>query len=143
MNMAFLWLKAFHIIAVICWFAALFYLPRLFVYHSLSEDDISRERFKLMERKLYRGIANPSMMASVALGIAMLVINPAYLSMGWMQVKLALVVLVIIYHVLCKQHLNALAADRNTKTHTYFRWFNEAPVLVLIAIVILVVVKPF
>lgn len=141
--MTLLWLKAFHIIAVVCWFAALFYLPRLFVYHAMSEDVISNERFKTMERKLYRGIANPSMMASIALGIGMIVLNPAYLGMGWMQAKLVLVVLLVIYHLLCKRHMIAFAEDRNDKSHIYFRWFNEAPVIALIAIVILVVVKPF
>jgi putative membrane protein len=141
--MTLLWLKAFHIIAVVCWFAALFYLPRLFVYHAMSEDAISNERFKTMERKLYRGIANPSMMASIALGIGMIVLNPAYLGMGWMHAKLALVVLLVIYHLLCKRHMIAFAEDRNDKSHIYFRWFNEAPVIALIAIVILVVVKPF
>jgi len=109
----------------------------------MSEDDISKERFKVMERKLFRGIANPSMVATITLGLAMIWINPAYLQMGWMQVKLALVTLIVIYHVLCKQHLTAFAEDRNTKTHLYFRWFNEAPVIALIAIVILVTVKPF
>ena len=141
--MLFLWLKAFHIIAVICWFAALFYLPRLFVYHAQSEDEISRERFKVMERKLYRGIATPAMVASIVLGFAALFQVPAFMSSGWMQVKLLLVALVVVYHIMCKQHMRALAEDRSEKSHVYFRWFNEAPVLVLIAIVILVVVKPF
>lgn len=141
--MVFLWLKAFHIIAVICWFAALFYLPRLFVYHAMSEDEISNARFKTMERKLYRGIANPSMMATVILGLAMIYLNPAYLTMLWMQIKLALVVLLVGYHMVCKKHLNAFAEDRNEKSHVYFRWFNEAPVIALIGIVVLVTVKPF
>jgi len=143
LYMTLLWLKSFHIIAVICWFAALFYLPRLFVYHAMAEDEVSIERFKIMERKLYRGIANPSMMATIALGIGMIIINPAYLSMGWMHAKLAIVVLLVIYHLLCKRHLLAFAENRNTKSHLYFRWFNEAPVIALVAIVILAVVKPF
>lgn len=143
LHMTLLWLKSFHIVAVICWFAALFYLPRLFVYHASAEDEISIERFKVMERKLYRGIANPSMMATIALGIGMIIINPAYLSMGWMHAKLAIVALLVIYHLLCKRHLVAFAENRNTKSHIYFRWFNEAPVIALIAIVILVVIKPF
>lgn len=141
--MTLLWLKAFHIIAVVCWFAALFYLPRLFVYHAMSEDQTSIERFKIMERKLYRGIANPSMMASIALGIGMIAVNPGYLSMGWMHAKLALVALLVIYHLLCKKHLVAFAEDRNTRSHIYFRWFNEVPVIALIGIVILAVIKPF
>ena len=144
--MTFLWLKAFHIIAVICWLAALFYLPRLFVYHAMAiaeKDDTGVARFKIMERKLYRGIANPSMMASVALGLIMIFMNPAYLQLGWMHAKLSLVVLILIYHFMCKYHLNQFAQDKNQKTHIYFRWFNEAPVMALIGIVILVVVKPF
>lgn len=141
--MVFLWLKAFHIIAVICWFAALFYLPRLFVYHAMSDDDISRERFKVMERKLYRGIATPSMIATIALGAVMIWNNPGYLAVGWMQLKLGFVVLIVFYHMLCLKHLKAFAEDRNTKNHVYFRWFNESPVIVLIIIVILATVKPF
>ena len=144
--MLFLWLKALHLIAVVCWFAALFYLPRLFVYHAMAEDEISRERFKVMERKLYRGIANPSMMASILLGIA-LVFTPVgkvlITSGGWFHAKMVFVVLLVIYHILCKRHMLAFAEDRNEKSHVYFRWFNEAPVVALIAIVILVVVKPF
>jgi protoporphyrinogen IX oxidase len=144
--MLFLWLKALHLIAVICWFAALFYLPRLFVYHTMAEDEISRERFKVMERKLYRGIANPAMMASILLGIAMIFtpVGGALVSSGgWFHAKLLFVVLLVIYHVICKRHMIALAEDRSEKSHVYFRWFNEAPVVAMIAIVILVVVKPF
>lgn len=144
--MLFLWLKAFHLIAVVCWFAALFYLPRLFVYHATADDEISRERFKVMERKLYRGIANPAMMASILLGISLLFtpLGVALISSGgWFHAKLVFVVLLVIYHILCKRHMVAFAEDRNEKSHVYFRWFNEAPVVALIAIVILVVVKPF
>lgn len=144
--MIFFWLKAFHLIAVICWFAALFYLPRLFVYHAMAEDEISLERFKVMERKLYRGIANPSMMISIVLGIAMIFtdVGKALVSSGgWFHAKMLFVVLLVGYHILCKRHLTAFAEDRNEKSHVYFRWFNEAPVVALIAIVVLVVVKPF
>ena len=96
------WITAFHIIAVVCWFAALFYLPRLFVYHAMSDDDISNERFKIMERKLYRGIATPSMIATVVLGIALVSIYPDYfLSATWFHIKIALVVLLTAYHFAC------------------------------------------
>lgn len=140
----FAWLKAFHLIAVICWFAAIFYLPRLFVYHAMAEDSISRERFKTMERKLYRGIMNPSMIATVVLGLWMLAANwNAYQNTGWMHVKLALVLLLIGYHHVCLAYLKKFAADANTKTDRFYRIFNEIPVLLLIAIVILVMVKPF
>ena len=138
-----LWVKAFHVIAVVTWFAGLFYLPRLFVYHAMAEDSASRERFKIMERKLYRGIMTPSMIATLALGIWLLYLNPAWLKMGWMHAKLTLVVLLVGYHHVCLAYMKKFAADANTKSHVFYRWFNEAPVLFLIAIIILVVVKPF
>jgi putative membrane protein len=139
-----LWLKAFHLIAVICWFAALFYLPRLFVYHAMSEDPISRERFKIMERKLYRGIMTPSAIVTVALGFWMLHLNMDYYkTVWWIKIKLALVILLVIYHATCGHFLRQFAEDRNTRSHVFFRVFNELPVLLLIAIVILAAVKPF
>ncbi|RZO17932.1 MAG: protoporphyrinogen oxidase HemJ [SAR92 clade bacterium] len=137
------WVLAFHIIAVICWFAALFYLPRLFVYHVMSEDEISIERFKVMQRKLYRGIANPSMIGTIIFGLWLVTLVPAYLNEIWFQLKAGLVVLLIGYHHMCLSHMRRLAEDRNDKTHVYFRVFNEIPVLFLVGIVILVVVKPF
>lgn len=139
-----LWIKAFHIIAVVCWFAGLFYLPRLFVYHAMSEDTASRERFKVMERKLYRGIMTPSAVATVILGFWLIALNPQfYLQSGWMQLKLVLVAILVLYHFMCSQHLKAFRDDKNTHSHVYFRWFNEFPVLLLFAIIILVVVRPF
>lgn len=138
------WVLAFHIISVICWFAALFYLPRLFVYHAMSEDSISIERFKIMQRKLYRGIANPSMIATIALGVWLVTMAPeAYLNQIWFQLKVALVLVLIGYHHMCLFHMKQLAEDRSDKSHIYFRVFNEIPVLFLVAIVILVVVQPF
>lgn len=141
--MLFLWLKAFHLISVISWFAALFYLPRLFVYHAMSDDEISRERFKIMERKLYRGIMTPAAVATVILGLWMLHLNPTLLSMGWIKVKLVLVLLLIIYHCACGHFLRQFAADHNTRSHVFFRVFNELPVIALITIVLLAVLKPF
>jgi putative membrane protein len=137
------WVLAFHIIAVICWFAALFYLPRLFVYHAMSADEISIERFKVMQRKLYRGIANPSMIATIIFGLWLVTLVPAYLNEIWFQLKAGLVLLLVGYHHMCLSHMKRLAEDRNDKTHVYFRVFNEVPVLILVGIVILVVVKPF
>lgn len=138
------WVLAFHLIAVICWFAALFYLPRLFVYHAMSEDQISIERFKVMERKLYRGIANPSMIATILLGLWLVWMAPqAYIGQIWFHLKIALVVLLVIYHHLCLMHMKKLANAQSDKTHIYFRVFNEVPVLFLVLIVILVIVKPF
>ncbi len=142
--MIFLWIKAFHIVAVISWFAALFYLPRLFVYHTLSEDEISRERFKIMERKLLRGIANPARLAVFALGAWMSYLNWDYYSHAtWYWCKLALVVLVAIYHDMCSVYYKQLRDDKCTKSHRFFRVFNELPVFLLVGIVILVVVRPF
>ena len=138
-----LWLKALHIIAVICWFAGLFYLPRLFVYHAMSHDSISIDRFKIMERKLYRGIMWPSLVMTVVFGTWMVALVPDYLRNGWLHAKLALVVLLIAYHFACGHFLKQFRDDRNTRSHTYYRVFNELPVLLLLAIVILVVVKPF
>lgn len=138
-----LWVKAFHIIAVVTWFAALFYLPRLFVYHAMAEDSVSRERFKIMERKLYRGIMTPSMIATLVLGFWLLWLNPAWMKMGWMHVKLLMVFLLVGYHHVCLAYMKKFAADANTKSHVFYRWFNEVPVVFLIAIVILAVVKPF
>lgn len=141
--MAYLWIKAFHIIAVVCWFAGLFYLPRLFVYHAMSEDSVSQERFKIMERKLYRGIMTPSLIATVILGIWMLMLAPQWLSAGWLHAKLALILVLLAYHGQCGRLLKNFARDENRHSHVYYRWFNEFPVLVLISVVILVVVKPF
>nr|WP_306799412.1 protoporphyrinogen oxidase HemJ [Alcanivorax quisquiliarum] len=138
-----LWVKAFHIIAVVTWFAGLFYLPRLFVYHAQAEDSTSRERFKIMERKLYRGIMTPSMLATLALGVWLLYLNPIWLKMGWMHAKLTLVLILVGYHHMCLAYMKKFAADANTRSHVFYRWFNEVPVLFLLAIVILVVVKPF
>ena len=142
--MTFLWLKAFHIIAVVTWFAAIFYLPRLFVYHADATDEISRERFKIMERKLYRGIMTPSMVVVIALGLWMLFMNAGfYFSQAWMHAKLTLVALLVVYHFYCGHLLNVFKEDRNTRSHVFYRWFNEVPVFILLGVVILVVVRPF
>ena len=138
-----LWLKAFHIIFMVTWFAGLFYLPRLFVYHALTEDQISNERFKIMERKLFFGIMTPGAVLTIVFGVWMLVKGwDAYMIGLWMHIKLALVALLIAYHIWCGAIVKSFKHDNNTKSHVWFRWFNEAPVLALIAIVILASVKP-
>ncbi len=140
----YLWFKAFHLIAVVCWFAALFYLPRLFVYHAMSEDQTSLARFKVMERKLYRGIGTPSMILSVVLGLALLhVQGAALMQSGWLHAKLVCVAMLLIYHFYCGHLVKVFARDDNSRSHVFYRWFNEFPVLLLLAIVILAVVKPF
>jgi protoporphyrinogen IX oxidase len=137
-----LWLKAFHVIAVVTWFAGLFYLPRLYVYHADAKDSISIERFKVMERRLF-GIMSIGALASVAFGSAMLVMAPAYLASGWLRIKLLLVLMVIAYHLSCYRLMRDFAANRNTHSSQWYRGFNEVPSLLLVAIVILAVVKPF
>lgn len=138
-----LWIKAFHIIAVICWFSGLFYLPRLFVYHAMSDDQISHDRFVIMERKLFWGITTPSAVATVGLGLWLLVGNWDYfMAWWWMHVKLALVLLLLIYHGCCWWFMREFRDNANTRSHKFFRIFNELPVLLLVTIVILIVVKP-
>ena len=140
-----LWIKAIHLISVITWFAALFYLPRLFVYHAMAKDEISIERFKIMERKLYRGIMMPSFVITTLMGLWLLQSYAweVYSTQYWLQLKLLLVVFLIIYHFYCGHLVSVFAKDENTRSHTFYRWFNEIPVLILISIIILVVVKPF
>lgn len=137
------WIKALHLIAVVTWFAALFYLPRLFVYHAMAEDQISRDRFKIMERKLYRGIMTPSMIAVLVFGFLLFKESPHLIKAGWMHAKLTLVFLLIGYHHMCLAYMKKFERDANTKSHVFYRWFNEAPVIILIAVVCLAVVKPF
>ncbi len=138
-----LWIKAFHLIFVITWFSGLFYLPRLFVYHAMSDDKASQDRFKIMERKLYYGITYPSAVLATLFGIMLLSYNASfYMQQGWMHAKLALVVVLWIFHLMCGKYRKDFLHDRNKHSHKFYRWFNEFPVVVLIAIVILVIVKP-
>jgi len=144
MTTGYLWIKAFHIIGVVCWFAALFYLPRLFVYHSSATDTPSRERFKIMEAKLYRIIMRPSMIASLVFGLWMLALGwTGFATSGWLWVKLAAVALLLGYHHYCARLVKAFAEDRDPHSERFYRMFNEVPAVLLILIVILVVVKPF
>ena len=152
-----LWLKAFHVVGVVSWFAALFYLPRLFVYHAqiqgahalraggavtAIEDPVGNARFKIMERKLF-GIMTIAALIALGFGAAMLAASPDYLLMRWLQLKLVLVFLLIGYHGACLALLQQFAADRNARSERWYRLFNEVPALLLIGIVILAVVKPF
>ena len=139
-----LWLKSFHIIFVVTWFAGLFYLPRLFVYHAMAEDAVGRERFKIMERKLFHGIMTPSAVLVLISGVWLLVLNwPAYVQQWWIFVKLFLLVPLFLYHIQCGRLLVRFAADQNTHTHVWYRWFNEVPTVLLLAIVFLAVIKPW
>lgn len=137
-------MKSFHIIALIAWFAGLFYLPRLFVYHAETVDLVSIERFKIMERRLYYGITWPAGIVTTLFGIWLVYYNPGYyLKSAWMHAKLSLVFLVWIYHLLCGHYLKSFARDKNIKSALFFRFFNEVTIVLLIGIVLLVVVKPF
>jgi putative membrane protein len=136
-----LWLKGFHVIAVVTWFAGLFYLPRLYVYHADAKDSISIERFAVMERRLF-ALMTIGAVASVGLGASMVVAAPIYLTMGWLRIKLLLVLLLIVYHLSCYKLMRDFAENRNMHSAKWYRGFNEIPSLLLIAIVLLAVVKP-
>jgi putative membrane protein len=137
-----LWVKSFHIIFMVTWFAGLFYLPRLFVYHASSEDGISIERFKVMERKLFWGIATPGGIITIALGFWLIEISGFSYSALWLQAKLAAVGVLVLYHIWCGKLVLDFKLDRNRHTHVWYRLFNEFPVLILIAAVLLVELKP-
>ncbi len=136
--------KALHIIFVIAWYAGLFYLPRLFVYHAqcAADDRAGIERFKVMERKLYRGIMTPSAVLALAFGLWLWL---GYgISGGWLHAKLALVVVLVVFHLYLGRLVRAFAEDRNRHGHVFYRWLNEIPALpILVAVVFLAVLKPF
>ncbi len=137
-----LWIKALHIIFMVTWFAGLFYLPRLFVYHAMSEDSATRDQFKIMERKLYFGITTPGGVLTIGSGLWL------WLGYGigshslWLAGKIALVVVLVGYHLWCGQMVRQFAQGTNRHGHMFYRWFNEFPVLILIGAVLLVVLKP-
>ena len=138
------WVRAFHIIFMVTWFAGLFYLPRLFVYHAMCQDEAGLERFRIMERKLYFGIMTPGAVLTIVFGLWLLIAYgwTAYMHAWWLQAKLALVILLISYHVYCGKLVAAFARGHNRHSHVYYRWLNEVPVVLLIAIVLLAIVKP-
>jgi len=141
-----LWIKALHICFMVTWFAGLFYLPRLFVYHAMCDkkDIASIERFKVMERKLYFGIMMPGLLFTALFG-GWLLYDYAWLSYadtGWMHIKLASVVFLIGYHIYCGKLLKDFKYNRNTRSHVFYRWYNEVPVIFMFLIIIMVVVKP-
>jgi putative membrane protein len=139
-----LWIKSLHLLFVIAWFAGLFYLPRIFVNLALEENDVARARLLLMARKLYRFM---TLLAIPALAFGLwlwgVYAKLGMISGGWMHAKLALVILLVGYHHACGRLLRQFEQGRNTRSHVWYRWFNEVPVLILLATVILVVVKPF
>ena len=136
-----LWIKSFHIIFMVTWFAGLFYLPRLFVYHAMSEDAPSRERFKLMERKLFYGIMTPGAVLTIAFGLWLWLGYGFY--GGWLHAKMALVAALVAYHAYCGKLMVDFKHNRNRHGHVFYRWLNELPVVLLIAIILLVELQPF
>ena len=137
------YIKAFHLVLVVCWFGGLFYLPRLFVYHALTKDFAGDERFKIMERKLYRGIMNPSAIGTLFLGIWLATENWSYYSQStWFWVKISFVLLLYAYHGMCSRIIHKFSKGENKRTDTFYRWFNEIPILILVTVVIMAVVKP-
>ena len=139
-----LWLKALHIVFMVSWFAGLFYLPRLFVYHAQAEDAATRATLAVMERKLYRFVT-PLLWLMAGFGVWLIATYGMdwFRTQGWLHLKLVLVAILVGYHFYCGKLLRDFAAERNTRSHVFYRWFNEIPVLFLFAIVILAVVRPF
>ena len=138
-----LWLKALHMIFMVTWFAGLFYLPRLFVYHAMATDEVSHERFKVMERKLYWGITTPGGVLTLLFGVWMLwdYAWAAFGKMLWLHIKIALILLLVAYHIYCGKLLRDFSNNQNRHSHVWYRWFNEVPVVFLIAIVLLATLK--
>lgn len=145
LSQAYPWIKSLHVVSMVAWMAALLYLPRLFVYHAMAPPGSDRsETFKIMERRLQRGIMTPAMIATLGFGLV-LAATPGSVNwrMGWIWAKLALVLGLTIFHVVLVRWRAAFSADRNRHSTRFFRMVNELPMLALIAIVVLVVVKPF
>lgn len=139
-----LWFKAFHIIAIVCWFSGLFYLPRLFVYHTQASDTISIERFKVMEHRLLYYITTPAAILTLLFGFSMLA-TPAgkyFLSQGWLHTKFSLVFLLILFHIACIKYTRAFKRNMPPHSTRFFRFFNEIPSILLVLIVLLTVFKP-
>ena len=138
-----LWVKAFHLIFMVTWFSGLFYLPRLFVYHTMTTDKISIERFKIMERKLYFGITTPGAVFTIIFGVWLLSFNPSlYMQASWMYAKLALVLLLVFFHIYLGKLLWDFKYNNNQHSHVFYRWLNEIPVVFLMGIILLVVIQP-
>jgi len=140
-----LWLKALHLIFMVTWFAGLLYLPRLFVYHAMSEDQTSIDRFKIMERKLFFGIMTPGAILTIIFGFWTLFGNgwETYAGTLWLHAKLVLIAVLLIYHIYCGKLLLDFKHDQNQHDHVFYRWLNEFPVLLLVVIIVLAVVRPF
>jgi putative membrane protein len=137
-----LWLKAFHIVFLVTWFAGLFYLPRLFVYHAMATEQNVRDTLKVMQRKLMI-MTHIGGLLCLLTGVLLLYEIPVWLTNGWMQIKLGLVLMLVVYHIWCSRLVSDLASDQINHSHTWYRWLNEFPTLILISVVLLVVFRPF
>lgn len=143
LNTYSIWLRAFHIFFMVCWFAGIFYLPRLFVNHAMTDSSDVAQHLAIMERKLYRFIT-PFAVLTVLLGLALMAPRwDYYVSAGWLQAKLTLVVVLLAYHYYCGHIVKRFARGQNHHTHVFYRWFNEFPVLLLLSIIVLVKIQPF
>jgi protoporphyrinogen IX oxidase len=133
-------LKSLHLIFMVTWFAGLFYLPRLFVYHAMTKDKAGKERFVIMERKLLFGITTPGGVLTIIFGI-WLWLQYDHVAL-WLSAKMVLVIFLVMYHIYCGKFYLYFKNNKNERSHTFFRWFNEIPVVILVLTVFLVVVKP-
>lgn len=145
LNNVYIWLKALHLMFMVAWFAGLFYLPRLFVYHAMADDKPGIDRFKIMERKLYLGIMSPAALLTISSGITLVSIQGLewIATARWLHYKLGLVVILVAYHLYLGYQQRLFARDVASHSHVFYRWLNEFPVLILIGAIILAVVKPF
>jgi len=141
--MLYLWIKIFHVASTVCWFASLFYLPRLFVYHSQCDDKIGYDRFIVMENRLYYAIALPSMIATIVFGATLITLNSSIIQQGWLHAKITLVFFLIGYHHICGSHIKKFKAKSNKHSNTFYRFFNEVPMVFLLVILILIYIRPF
>ncbi len=138
------WTKAAHLIAMVCWFAGLFYLPRLLIYHTTATDAPSRERFEVMEARLYRVIMNPAMIATLVFGVWLLIVTwSAHAASLWLWIKVALVIGLVGHHHMCRRFMRAMATGEQPPSERFLRLFNEVPTIALVLIIILAVIRPF
>ena len=136
-------LKTLHLIGMVCWFAALFYLPRLYVYHAMSEDQISKDRFIIMERKLFFGIMTPAAIITIGCGLALFIkYIEFYKAATWLHIKMTLILGLIAFHIWCGKVWFDFKKEANKHSHVFYRWMNELPVVLLIVIIVLAVYKP-
>lgn len=145
--MSYLWFKAFHLVGIVAWFAGLFYLPRLFVYHAEANEQpepvrsILQQQYQVMEKRLYSIIMTPAMLLTLAMAVGMVVTAPALLKETWIHLKLGLVLVLVGYHHLCKRLMTEMAADKFRFSGQQFRWFNEFPTVLFVVVVLLAVFK--